>query len=225
MKNLIRKKQLFSGFALLGALTLPSTTAFAHPHVFIEANLELHRDDDGNAKELRHVWKFDEIFSSSIVLDFDKNGDDALSVEELDEVASTIKTNLKDFEYFTFAKLNDAEVKLELPKHFFADYQDGQLILIAAMDFKKPHVIKGQKFSVAVSDPSYYVAVEFMDEKSIEISGGKNAGACTSEIERPDFDALYEQSPEVFLKDFEGSEDPDVFNSDDYLTWMHFSCA
>lgn len=197
--------------------------ANAHPHVFIEANLELFRDKNGNAAELRNVWRFDAIFSSSIVVDFDKNANNALEIEELEAIAATIKTNLKEYDYFTEVKLGGEKVELNLPKHFFADYQDGQLILIVAMELKTPKNISGKRFSVSVSDPSYYVAVEFANKASIEVTG--DGGVCKSSVEVPDFDILYSQNPEVFKKDFQGSDDPAIFNSDDYLTWVHFECV
>lgn len=194
----------------------------AHPHVFIEANLEVYRDAKGRAAELRNVWRFDEIFSATIVVDFDENGNNLLEPEELEKIASTIKTNLKEFDYFTEVRVNDQSVEFEIPKHFYADYQDGQLILIVAMDLKSPQVMTGKSFSVSISDPTYYVAIEIADETAIELSG--SGGDCKVEIVRPDFDALYTQTPEVFQKDFQGSNDPEIFNSDDYLTWVNFNC-
>ncbi len=67
---------------------------------------------------------------------------------------------------------------IEPPKIFLADFKDEQLVLIVAMDLKEPQEIAGKKFSVSVSDPSYYVAVEILDEKSIEVTG--DGGACKS---------------------------------------------
>lgn len=202
---------------------LSSLSASAHPHVFIEANLEVFRDDTGRAVELRNVWRFDEVFSASIVVDFDTNGDNALDVKELESIASTIKTNLKEYDYFTSVRVNGEIVDFEIPKIFLADYDEGKLILIVAMDLKSPQTMVGKSFSVSVSDPTYYVAVELMDEESVVVSGG--GGACKNEIVKPDFDALYSQSPQVFDKDFEGSDNPEIFNSDDYLTWVNFDCA
>ncbi|MBL1405012.1 MAG: DUF1007 family protein [Rhizobiales bacterium] len=215
-----------SGFKVLFGIilfSLSSVSAFSHPHVFIEANLEVFRDDAGRAVELRNVWRFDEIFSASIVVDFDENGDNALDVSELENIASTIKTNLKEFDYFTDVRVDGEFVDFKDPKVFLADYDDGKLILIVAMDLKTPQKMIGKSFSVSISDPTYYVAVELADEKSIEVSGG--GGGCKTEIVRPDFDVLYAQNPQVFDKAFQGSDDPEIFESDDYLTWVNFDCA
>ena len=60
--------------ALTSMLSLVSGTyAFAHPHVFVDANIEIVRNDKGEFTELRHVWRFDELFSATIILDFDKD--------------------------------------------------------------------------------------------------------------------------------------------------------
>ena len=59
----------------------------AHPHVFVEANIDIVRDADGNFTELRQVWRFDELFSTVLVLDFDRDGDQKLNQAEMKEVA------------------------------------------------------------------------------------------------------------------------------------------
>ncbi|MEC9463046.1 MAG: DUF1007 family protein, partial [Pseudomonadota bacterium] len=58
-----------------GAVVAFATPALSHPHIFAEARVEIVAADDGTLKELRNVWRFDDIFSSSVLMDFDKNTD------------------------------------------------------------------------------------------------------------------------------------------------------
>ena len=76
-------------------------SCLAHPHVFIEANLEVVRNDKGEATEIRHVWRFDELFSSSLFLDFDENGNGKLDENELQEIAGITKESIAKYNFYT----------------------------------------------------------------------------------------------------------------------------
>jgi ABC-type uncharacterized transport system substrate-binding protein len=39
---------------------------YAHPHVFADARLEVDVAPDGHVEVMRHVWRFDEVFSSTV---------------------------------------------------------------------------------------------------------------------------------------------------------------
>ena len=62
----------FLGFFALLASTVPASV---HPHVFAEARLDVVVNPDGTVKSLRHLWRFDDLFSSTVLVEFDKNGD------------------------------------------------------------------------------------------------------------------------------------------------------
>jgi ABC-type uncharacterized transport system substrate-binding protein len=50
------------------------------------------------------VWRFDELFSSTVLFEFDTNRDLKLSAEELEVVASVIHESLAEFDYFQMVK-------------------------------------------------------------------------------------------------------------------------
>jgi len=93
-----------STLLLAGALSLAPVAAFAHPHVFIEARLEVVAGADGNIQELRNVWRFDEVFSSSVLMDFDKNTNLKLDPDELTQVGDTVRDSLVDYDYYVNSK-------------------------------------------------------------------------------------------------------------------------
>ena len=203
-------------------LLLGTAGAHAHPHVFLEANLELVRNQEGFVTELRHVWRFDDIFSSSLILDFDENGNGELDIAELQEIANITKSSLSEYEFYTHVMKDGSDVKLQEPDPFYVDFQDGPLIMIMSIALEKPQSIGKTGFKVSVSDDTYYTAVEFNNEKSIDINGTK--GGCSWEIIRPDFDALYARDAERLADLFDAGPDDKVEGSDDYLTWVEFSC-
>ncbi len=82
-------------------ISLTPVPALAHPHIFVEARMEVLSNDKGEVTEVRNVWRFDELFSSSVLLDFDKNTNGKLDDSELAELGETMRTSLADFHYFT----------------------------------------------------------------------------------------------------------------------------
>src|ERR1700754_3671792 len=97
---------------LAGSLCLAPAAAFAHPHIFVEARLEVVAGPDGNIKELQNVWRFDEVFSSSVLMDFDKNTDLKLEPNELEEVGTTVRDSLAAYDYYVNMSLNGKVIKV-----------------------------------------------------------------------------------------------------------------
>src|SRR5262245_30775854 len=84
---------------LLAAMPL---MASAHPHVFADARLEVVASEDGQSiQELHNVWRFDDVFSSSVLMDFDKNTNLVLDPPELEEIGKTVLGSLQEYNYYT----------------------------------------------------------------------------------------------------------------------------
>ncbi len=196
------------------------STAQAHPHVFIESNLDVVRDASGLVTELRHVWRFDELFTATVLLDFDANGDGKLDIDELDEVSSVVTKSIAEYGYYTEVRSGSEVRDFVAPERILVDYVDDQIQMLFAVKLDKPApVAASTPFRVSVSDPTYYVAIEFVDESAIQISGG--GSACKTNIERPDYDALLQEQPEVAGK---LTSDPSDTLGDEWLTWLEITC-
>ncbi|WP_075997392.1 DUF1007 family protein [Salaquimonas pukyongi] len=194
----------------------------AHPHVWIEANLEVVRNEKGEATEIRHVWRFDEIFSSSLVLDFDDNGNGELDPEELETIGKETRISLAEYNFYTEIRSGSKVIDFFEPEPYIVDYKNGQLMMIMAMELTEPQPMGAEGFKVAVSDPTYYVAVELPDPTAVIVSG--NGKSCTSQIVVPDWDALYARDADRLADLFTAGPDEKIDASEDYLTWVEFSC-
>ena len=206
---------------LIAACALMPALAQAHPHVFVESNLEELRSDDGLAREIRHVWRFDEMFSSTVLLDFDDNGNGQLDPAELDTIAAEVKKNISKFNFYTEVRAGRDVANFYEPDPFLVDYKDGQIIMILAMELENPQQMKGSGFKVAVSDPTYYVAMELWDNSHVQLAG--NTTGCKWDIVRPDFDKLLRENPEIANDDYGGTWESGL-PADAFLTWVHFEC-
>ena len=86
------------GFLLLAA-ALP---AAAHPHVFVDAKAEIVFDREGRMTAVRHIWQFDEAFTSFAIQGLDADNDGKLSDDELQPLAKVNVDSLKEYGFFTY---------------------------------------------------------------------------------------------------------------------------
>lgn len=181
------------------AVGLP-VQALAHPHIFTEARMEVIAGDDGNVAELRNVWRFDEVFSSSVLLDFDKNTDLKLDEAELDELGETMRTSLADFHYFTTMTANGANVAVQKPEKIHVGFQDNQILVFFSVKPEKTIPIKG-KLTFGVYDPSMYTAIDFPTDGDL-VMQGKGFAACKHAVVRPDPDEVISQNSSTLTDAF-----------------------
>ncbi|MGI9402520.1 MAG: DUF1007 family protein [Rhizobiaceae bacterium] len=206
----------FAGLALTGI------SASAHPHVFVEANLEVLRNKDGAVTELRHVWRFDELFSSTVLLDFDANGDGKLDASELDEVSKVVTESIGESDFFTEVRHGSSKLSFIPADAILVDFTDNQALMFFALKFEKPIEIGDSKdFRISVSDPSYYVSMDILDESAIQITG--DGTACDVSITRPDFDLLMASGATLTEQFF--ADPQNAVLGDDWRTWIGLECS
>ncbi|MDP2120544.1 MAG: DUF1007 family protein [Hoeflea sp.] len=180
-----------TALAALSVLIAPAT-ALAHPHVFADARLEIETSADGHIVELRNVWRFDEVFSSSVIMDFDLNADMKLDAGELAQIGDMVTQSLADFDYYTNVTVNGKDIGISLPEKIKVDYQDGQLLMFFALTPTKAMQLTG-KIAVGVYDPTMYAALDFIEDADMAVTG-EAASLCTSKVVRPDFDEIIMQN-------------------------------
>jgi ABC-type uncharacterized transport system substrate-binding protein len=181
-----------STIAAVAALLLTPAAANAHPHIFVEARLEIVAGDNGQIAELRNVWRFDEVFSSSVLLDFDKNSNLKLDPDELKAVGKTVRQSLADFDYYTNMTDNGKHIEVSPPDVINVDFKNNQLLMFFAVKPATPMPLKGT-LSFGVYDPSLYTSIDFASDKDMVMIGDgfKN---CKREVVRPDPDQVIAQN-------------------------------
>ena len=179
---------------ILAAVTIMAApaSALAHPHIFAQARLEIVADDKGFVSQLRNVWRFDEVFSSSVVMDFDKNKNATLDPDELTEVGKTVRTSLADYGYYTNLFEDGKPVKVNQPDVINVDYKDGQLLMFFAVAPSQPMALKG-KLSFGVYDPTLYTAIDFPTDQDLATVGDAFK-TCKQAVVRPDPDEVIKEN-------------------------------
>ncbi|MDX3976508.1 DUF1007 family protein [Shinella sp.] len=203
----------FLPLLVAGAALAAPAAALAHPHIFAEARLEVVAGEDGTVSELRHVWRFDEMFSASVVLDFDKNSNATLDPEELAEVGRTVLESLEEFSYYTTITEDGKTIKVGKPDAINVDYKDGQLLMFFTVKPVETMPLKG-KLTFGVYDPTMYAAMDFASDDDLVAVGDKFA-ACKRAVVRPDADEVLAQNQdsltEAFFNDPAGTDMSKLF--------------
>ncbi|ESX27429.1 hypothetical protein X765_19870 [Mesorhizobium sp. LSHC440B00] len=205
----MRLTGMLSGAALLLA---SAAVANAHPHVFAEAKLDLTVGPDRTVKSLRHSWRFDDLFSSTVLMEFDKNFDLVLDAKELDEVALTVHASLAEYNYFQMVTLNGKDVAMAPPPKFSVSYENDQLVVQFETQPKDPLALAG-KVTIGVYDPTFYTAIDFTDDDKIAVAGLPEG--CSRAVVRPDPDTAIAQNQksltDAFFSDPTGTDLGKIF--------------
>ncbi len=196
---------------MAAALAL-SGEAEAHPHVFAEARLDVVVNGDDTVKSLRHLWRFDDLFSSTVLVEFDQNGDLKLDDSELQEVSKTVFESLAEYGYFQLVSVNGKDVAMKPPARLIANYENDQLIILFESEPKDPLKLKG-KVDFGVYDPTFYTAIDFTEDENMAVDD--LPADCTRTVIRPDPDEAISQNQssltDAFFNDPAGTDLSKIF--------------
>jgi len=197
--------------AIATALAL-SGEADSHPHVFAEARLDVMVNGDGAVTSLRHLWRFDDLFSSTVLVEFDQNGDLKLDDAELQEVSNTVFESLAEYDYFQLVSADGKDVAMKPPARLIANYDSDQLIILFESEPKEPLKLAG-KIDFGVYDPTFYTAIDFTEDENMAVDGLPSS--CTRSVVRPDPDEAIAQNQanltEAFFNDPAGTDYSKIF--------------
>lgn len=186
---------------LLGlvALLASSVPARVHPHVFAEARLDVVVNPDKTVKALRHLWRFDDLFSSTVLVEFDRNGDLKLDDTELQEVSQTVYASLADYNYFQLVTVDGKDVPMKPPPALMANYENDQLIILFESEPKEALALKG-KVDFGIYDPTFYTAIDFTDDENMAVKD--LPPSCARAVIRPDPDEAIAQNQASLTEEF-----------------------
>ena len=158
---------------------MAASPAAAHPHVFIE-NKVAFIFDAGKVTALRLDWVFDDIFSDSLLSQFDADGDGTFDELESKAVGEGVLPNLKMFHYFTYVWVDGKQLDSIDPTDFVA-HANGDRIVAFQMKVPLPQPVDPRTAALAaeIYDREYYVQVDLaqQDPVQLENADGVSCGA------------------------------------------------
>lgn len=179
--------------------TFCTNAALAHPHVFAQARMELKATPDGLIGELRHVWRFDELFTSTVILEFDADKDGELNDAELDEVANVVAGSIADFNYFQNLEVNGIDVGFKKVEQMTVGVEDGELLLLFATVPDQAVKLADQP-KIGIFDPTFYTAIEFYSESDMVLIDAP--AGCSHKMVIPDPDEAIAQNSQSLTEAF-----------------------
>lgn len=192
-----------AGLVALGLAGLPRA-AIAHPHVWVSVETTVVYDK-GAITGFRHRWAFDELYTTMAVQGLDTNNDGAYDRKELSELAQVNMDGLKEFNYFTQARLGTQALKTDAPKDYWLEYKDGVLSLNFVLPLAQPVLAEAEGFSFAVSDPSYFIAFDLAKDQPIRLSEGAPAGCHANVVSAEQDKAELERLGQAFQQELGGA--------------------
>ncbi len=178
-------RRLIQCLSLVAAFVLGVSAAQAHPHVWIVAKSELVYAPDGTITGVRHAWTFDDMFSTYALQGIETKTKGVYTREELKPLAQTNVESLKEYGFFTFAKIgpkgSQKKEKFADPVDYYLDYKDSALTLHFTLPFKTP--FKSDILAVEVFDPSYFIDFQLNEKDPVTLVGAP--ASCKLTVERP----------------------------------------
>lgn len=217
---MIPKSRSCTLVVLLAGLVSPSL-ANAHPHVFAQARLALAVDNSATISSLRHFWRFDELFSSTVMMEFDKDSDLQLNSAEMRAVSETVYASLAEYNYFQIVTLDGKDVPMSPPSSLETTFDKDQLTISFESKPKEPLKLSG-KVDFGVYDPSFYTAIDFVRDDDIVVEG--LPASCKRAVIRPSADEAIAQNEktltEAFFNDPAGTDMSKIF-----ATKLELTCS
>jgi ABC-type uncharacterized transport system substrate-binding protein len=143
--------------------------AAAHPHVFIESKLAF-VFDAGKVTALRLNWVFDDVFSDSLLTQFDADGDGTFDALESNAVGEGVLPNLKMFHYFTYVFVDGKELDPIDPTEFGASVDDKRVVTFhMTVPLPQPVDPRTAALAAEVYDSEYYVQVDLAQQGSVSL--------------------------------------------------------
>ncbi len=154
-------------FAALGLLLLSAGPVSSHPHVWVDASLDLEMED-GKVTGLAVTWLFDDFYSQLVREDFDQDGDGKLSQQELDALVGISAAALIESSFFTHLRVGEERPWVAKVKEFYAEDDGVQLLYRFRVPLREAVDPSEEAFAVGLFDEGYYVDI-LLDDQYISV--------------------------------------------------------
>ena len=169
----------------LACLLAAAGGAEAHPHVWVTMTEELLYAADGTVTGVRHAWTFDDMYSAFAIQGLDSKTQGVFTRDELKPLAKVNVESLKEYAYFTYAKLDGKRQKDAFldPVDYFLDYDAKQAVLTLhfTLPFKAP--VKAKALELEVYDPEFFIDFGFAERDPVRLVSAP--AACQASVEKP----------------------------------------
>jgi ABC-type uncharacterized transport system substrate-binding protein len=167
--------------AASAGLLAAAGAAHAHPHVWVTMTSTVIYAEDGTVTGVRHAWSFDDMFSTFAVQGLETKEKGVFTREELQPLAEVNVTSLKEYDYFSYAKVDGKKTQFSDPVDYHLELKDKLLVLHFTLPLKAP--AKAKSLELEVYDPSYFIDFSFEEKDAVALKGAP--ATCKGNLVKP----------------------------------------
>lgn len=154
---------------LLAPLTAP-TIAWAHPHVLIDSHL-IFLFEAGRIAGIQVGWKFDPVYSSTLVQDFDADKNGSLSPSELATIEKEAFRDTRQYQYFTHAQVDGRAVEWPEAANFQVLVHKDALLYAFRLNFPGPVDPRTSPLKVSTYEETFYIDIDIPNDAAVRLVG------------------------------------------------------
>lgn len=149
---------------------LPSGICSAHPHMFIDSRVTFKFNETG-LEGYWVAWWFDGGFTAMILTDYDIDRDQHFSPAEVRDIEQNAFSNLQNYDYFMFVKIDGVYLPITTPVYFNA-YLDGmRLVYEFFIPLHVPGRYEWRTVKLAIYDETFFCDIAFIDNNPVTSRG------------------------------------------------------
>jgi ABC-type uncharacterized transport system substrate-binding protein len=177
------KRFIQSIFAAAAGLLIATGAAQAHPHVWITMTSTVLYAPDGTVTGVRHAWTFDDMFSTFALQGLESKEKGKFTREELQPLAEVNVTSLKEYDFFTYAKVNGKKVTFVDPVDYSLEFNSKDTVLTLTFLLPLQTPVKARALELEVFDPSYFVDFALAEKDAVALMGAP--AGCQFNVGKP----------------------------------------
>jgi ABC-type uncharacterized transport system substrate-binding protein len=170
--------------------------ALAHPHVWIEMHSDVVVNGQGHVTGINIEWTFDDAYAQMAIDGLDANKDGVYSSAELAPLTKENLASLKDYDYFTHAKVNGQPAALGTPTDFGQIYSNDKLKLYFTVPLAKPVDPRKGEFYYRIYDPEFFISMDYVKDDPVSVIGNLPEG-CKLDVKPIVADAQLEDTRQM----------------------------
>lgn len=155
-------------------LALATTSAQAHPHIWIDADAQL-RFVDGRLVAIEQRWPFDEVFSEFIQLEHDRDGDSRFDAAETEAVRGEAFDSLAELGWLTHLRIGATRIPLSSVETFSVTVEDGLVADRFALPLPEPTDPTAGPLILSLYDETYYIDILLAGDEPVRLVGAPDA--------------------------------------------------
>ena len=155
----------------------------AHPHSWIDIEVELHFSPDGRLAALKQFWIFDEAYTAYTTTQSRGGRAARPDPRRLLEQAREMLKNLKEYDYFTRIEQGGRRLALGEAREPGAELREARLVISFVLPLAAAADVRAAPLTYAVFDPSYFIEMLHVDAKAIRLVGAP--ADCAARLRQP----------------------------------------